>query len=287
MSTPSTFSLVAFDPANGDLGVAVASKFLAVGAVVPWARAGVGAVATQAFANTRYGPLGLSMLAEGLSPQQVGAALSAADDQAQERQFGIVDAQGRAFTFTGQGCSDWAGGRLGANYAAQGNILAGSAVVDALATTFENARGDLADRLLAALDAGQRAGGDRRGQESAALLVVRAGGGYGAFNDRFLDLRVDDHAAPIDELKRLLSLHRLYLNKSNPDELIAIDEPLARELQSIMARQGYAVEVNGQWDEPSHRALREFGGVENLEERLQEGPFVDQIVLRFLREKFG
>ncbi len=281
-----TFSLVAFDPTNDDLGIAVESKFLAVGSVVPWAITGVGAIATQSWANTRYGPLGLEMLRQGLTPEQVGAALVAGDENAAQRQFGIVDAQGRAFTYTGAGCFSWAGGHIGTNYAAQGNILAGAPVVDALAETFEAARGELADRLVAALAAGQAAGGDKRGQESAALLVVRAGGGYAGFNDRYIDLRVDDHPRPIEELKRLLELHRMYLEKSKPDDLLAIDEPLARELQQMMARRGYAVKVTGEWDEQSKKAFREFGGVENLEERLQEGPFVDRVVLKFLRQRF-
>ncbi len=285
--TPSTFSLVAYDPANGDLGIAVASKFLAVGSVVPWAQAGVGAVATQSWANTSYGPHGLEMLKQGMLPDAVGSALTVIDEQAAQRQFGIVDAQGRAFTFTGSECSDWAGGRIGKNYAAQGNILVGAAVVDALAETFERASGSLAERLLNALAAGQAAGGDARGQESAALLVVRANAGYGGFNDRYLDLRVDDHPTPIEELKRLLDLHFLYLDKSSPNDLIAIDESIARELQSIMAKRGYDVVVNGVWDDASQKTFRKFGGVENLEERLQEGPFIDTVVLKFLRERFA
>ena len=285
--TLSTFSLVAYDPANGDLGIAVASKFLAVGSVVPWAQAGVGAVATQSWANTSYGPHGLEMLKQGMLPDAVGNALTVMDEQAAQRQFGIVDAQGRAFTFTGSECSDWAGGRIGKNYAAQGNILVGAAVVDALAETFERGRGTLAERLLNALAAGQAAGGDARGQESAALLVVRANGGYGGFNDRYLDLRVDDHTTPIEELKRLLDLHFLYLDKSNANDLIAIDQTIARELQSIMAKRGYQVQVNGVWDDASQKAFRKFGGVENLEERLQEGPWIDTVVLKFLRERFA
>jgi uncharacterized Ntn-hydrolase superfamily protein len=287
MLHPSTFSIVAFDPANGDLGVAVASKFLSVGSVVPWAQAGVGAIATQAWANTRYAPLALEMLKQGLNAAEVGPALIAPDKESAQRQFGLVDAHGGAFSFTGEGCLVWAGGRSGPNYAAQGNILTGAGVVDALAETFEQARGELADRLLAALAAAQEAGGDRRGQESGSLLVVRDKGGYGGFNDRYLDLRVDDHPAPIDELARLLELHRLYFGKPDAEDLITIDEGIARELQTIMARQGYAVRVTGVWDEPSQKALRELGGVENLEERLQEGPFVDKVVLKFLRNKFG
>ncbi len=283
---PSTFSIVAFDPSNGDLGIAVESKFLSVGAVVPWAQAGVGAIATQAWANTQYGPSGLAMLKEGLTPDQVGAALIAGDEYAEQRQFGLVDAQGLAMTYTGAGCIAWAGGRTGPNFAAQGNILAGPQVVDALAETFQATRGDLAERLVTALAAGQAAGGDRRGQESAALLVVRAQGGYGGLNDRYIDLRVDDHPKPIEELKRLLELHRLYLGKTNAEDLLAIDEHLARELQQMMVHHGYSVQVTGVWDETSRSAFREFAGVENLEERLQDGPFIDRVVLKFLRERF-
>jgi uncharacterized Ntn-hydrolase superfamily protein len=285
--TPSTFSIVAYDPANGDLGVAVASKFLSVGAVVPWAEAGVGAVATQAWANTSYGPRGLDMMRAGNSSGMAGRMLIAEDTGAAQRQFGMVDATGRAFSHTGAECFAWAGGRTGENYAAQGNILAGPQVVDALAETFEQAQGELAERLLTALAAGQAAGGDKRGQESAALLVVRKNGGYAGYNDRYLDLRVDDHEVPIEELKRLFRLHHLYFDRPKAEDLIAIDEPVARELQSIMVRRGFVVEIDGIWDDSSQRAFREFGGVENLEERLQEGPFVDKEVLRFLRERFG
>lgn len=283
----STFSIAAYDPSNGDLGIAVESKFLGVGAVVPWAQAGVGAIATQSWANTRYGPLGLAMLREGLASDQVGAALVSGDENPAQRQFGIVDAHGRAYTYTGSGCFAWAGGRTGATFAAQGNILTGPEVLDELVGGFESARGDLAERLVSALEAAQAAGGDRRGQESAALLVVRAGSGYGGFNDRYIDLRVDDHPKPIEELKRLLDLHRLYLGKTDPEDLLALDDNLARELQQIMARRGYSVTVTGMWDEQSKKAFREFAGVENLEERLQEGPFIDRVVLKFLRERFG
>ena len=203
-----TFSIVAHDPESGEWGVAVQSKFIAVGSVVPWARAGVGAIATQAWANTSFGPRGLEMLAEGKSAQEVMDALVAADPGRERRQVGIVDARGGVATFTGSGCSDWAGGRVGKNYCVQGNILAGEAVVDAMATGFESASGDLGDRMLASLEAGQEAGGDRRGRQSAALYVVKRKGGYSGFNDRFRDLRVDDHATPIQELKRIYAVHK-------------------------------------------------------------------------------
>jgi uncharacterized Ntn-hydrolase superfamily protein len=306
----STFSIVAFDPKTKDLGVAVESKFLSVGAVVPWAQAGVGAIATQSWANTSYAPRGLRMLKRGMTPKQVGAALIARDKNAAQRQFGIVDAKGRAFSFTGRDCFDWAGGRtlspkevlvcrdpktgesvrgiIGKNFAAQGNILASAAVVDALADTFVKTRGALAERLVAALAAAQSAGGDRRGQESAALLVVRDKGGYGGFNDRYIDLRVDDHPQPIDELARLLDLHHLYLGKTDAKDILPIDANIARELQAMMQRRGYYDgAVSGAWDAGTQKAFREFAGVENLEDRLLEGARIDRVVLEFLREQFG
>ncbi len=288
MSHLSTFSIVAFDPKTKELGVAVESKFLAVGAVVPWAQAGIGAIATQSWANTSYGPRGLRMLKQGLTPKQVGAKLIATDPNAPQRQFGIVDAKGRAFTYTGKGCFDWAGGVIGKNFAAQGNILAGAAVVEALANTFQKTSGTLAERLVAALAAGQAAGGDRRGQESAALLIVREQGGYGGFNDRYIDLRVDDHPTPIDELKRLLDLHHLYLGKTNPADVLPIDANIARELQTMMQRLNYYEgAINGVWDEATQKAFREFAGVENVEDRLLEGAHIDRVVLDFLRKRFG
>lgn len=207
-----TFSIVAFDPRTGELGVAVQSKFFGVGSVVPWARAGVGAVATQSYANTRYGPEGLALLAAGKTPEEALATLTAADADAARRQAGVVDARGRAASFTGTNCLAWAGHFVGTNFCAQGNLLAGEAVVAAMARAFDRARargeGGLADWLVAALQAAQDAGGDRRGQQSAALLVVREGGGYGGFNDRFVDLRVEDHPQPIAELARLLAKHK-------------------------------------------------------------------------------
>ena len=201
-----TFSIVAWDSTTGDLGVAVQSKFFAVGSVVPWARAGVGAVASQAFGNTSFGPKGLDLLAAGRSPAEAMEALLADDTGRAQRQVGIVDANGRAASFTGEECMTWAGGKEGVHYAAQGNILAGPEVVAAMGHAFETTAGLLGDRLLAALDAGQAAGGDSRGMQSAALLVVRAQGGYGGFNDRWCDLRVDDAPNPFVELRRLYNL---------------------------------------------------------------------------------
>lgn len=203
-----TFSIVAYDPETKDLGVAVESKFFAVGSVVPWAKAGVGAIATQAFGNTTYGPKGLELLASGKTPAEVIEMLTSADEGKDRRQVGIVDAKGNAATYTGKSCNPWAGGKTGANYSAQGNILVGEKVVAAICEAFEKTKGELADRLLAALEAGQAAGGDSRGQQSAALIVVRERGGYAGFNDRYIDLRVDDNPEPIKELGRLLRIQQ-------------------------------------------------------------------------------
>jgi len=207
-----TFSIVGFDPLTGDLGVAVQSKFFAVGSVVPWAKAGVGAIATQSYANVQYGPEGLDRLAKGKSARETVETLTSADGNKQRRQLGIVDAKGNSASFTGSGCHPWAGHIEKPNFCAQGNILTGKEVVDAMASSFEQlqkqAKGGLCDWLANALMAGQNAGGDSRGRQSAALLVVRKKGGYGGGNDRFIDLRVDDHKTPIVELRRLLRLHK-------------------------------------------------------------------------------
>jgi uncharacterized Ntn-hydrolase superfamily protein len=203
-----TFSIVAYDPETQELGIAVQSKFIAVGAVVPWAKAGVGAVATQSFANTTYGPKGLELLEKGEKPDDVLAKLTEADPGREQRQAGVVNAKGQAATYTGKKCMKWAGGLTGENYAIQGNILAGEDVVKNMEKAFKEAKGDLGDRLIAALQAGQDAGGDIRGMQSAALLIVRDGWGYGGFNDRYRDVRVDDHPEPIKELKRVYEIHR-------------------------------------------------------------------------------
>jgi len=206
----STFSIVGYDPDNGDLGIAVQSKFIAVGAVVPWAEAGVGAIATQSWANTTYGPRGLELLKIGLSAKQTLDHLIKDDTGKNTRQLGIVDANGNAANYTGEECHDWAGAISGEHFTAQGNILAGEEVVKDMGASFEKSEGELADRLLNALIAGQEKGGDKRGQQSAALYVVRKNGGYSGFNDRYVDLRVDDHEMPIAELQRLLDIHKKF-----------------------------------------------------------------------------
>ncbi|MFH1312558.1 MAG: DUF1028 domain-containing protein [Candidatus Eisenbacteria bacterium] len=210
LSNVSTFSIVGFDPETGELGIAVASKFLAVGAVVPWASAGVGAVATQSYANTMYGPEGLALLASGLDPHEVLDQLTGADEGRERRQAGIVDAVGRSATFTGKECIAWAGGKAGKYYACQGNILVDETTVTAMAETFGATVGPLGLRLVKALKAGEEAGGDSRGKQSASLLVVKEAGGYLGLNDRYIDLRVDDHNEPVEELSRLLAIQLSY-----------------------------------------------------------------------------
>ncbi|HWE61651.1 MAG TPA: DUF1028 domain-containing protein [Chloroflexota bacterium] len=283
----STYSIVARDPENGDLGVAVQSKFLAVGAVVPWARAGVGAIATQARANTIYGPNGLHLLRHGVPAQQTINQLIAGDEDRAQRQVGIVDAHGNAATYTGSACQAWAGGRTGSEYAAQGNILVSQATVDALAETFEATTGTLAARLLAALAAGQAAGGDRRGMQSAAILVVRANGGYNGFNDRYIDLRVDDHPAPIEELRRLMVLHQLYLEPTAPGAAIPLTEALIREIQTMLAAAGeYHDAPTGIGDQATEDALQRYVGRENLEMREATLTSIDPRVLEYMRAHY-
>jgi uncharacterized Ntn-hydrolase superfamily protein len=282
-----TFSIVAYDPENGDLGVAVQSKFLSVGSVVPWASAEVGAVATQSMANTSYGPRGLEMMKKGIPAQEVVAKLTKEDKDKALRQVGVVDAQGNAAAFTGEECYAWAGHIIGKNHACQGNILVSEETVKAMAKAFEETPGTLADRLLAALTAGQAAGGDRRGQQSAALLVVRESGGYGGHNDRYVDLRVDDHPTPIDELARILRLHKLYFFETDPGKLIRIEGAVAKEIQEILQRTGhYEDPISGMYDEHTKNALRDFVNTENLEERWREDELLDGVILEFMRERF-
>ena len=274
-----TFSIVAADPSTGDVAVAVASKFLAVGAVVPWVRAGAGAVATQSFADVTLGLRGLGALSDGMAPSAALERLLADDSERESRQVGIVGAEGQAATFTGSDCMAWAGGRTGTGYAAQGNILAGPEVVDAMAAAFDASAGlPLADRVLTALTAGDHAGGDRRGRQSAALAVARPGGGYGGNHDRYIDLRVDDHTDPVGELARLLDLHHLYFDRPVPDELVAVDANLREELETILARYGRSGPAADFGDR-----LYGLVATENLEERWVSPEQIDPRVLGFLR----
>ena len=313
-----TYSIVALDPATGDLGVAVQSKFLAVGAVVPWAQAGVGAVATQSFANVTYGPGGLARLASGMAAAQVLERLVSADPLRSQRQVGIVDAHGGSATHTGGACFAWAGGLTGPGFAAQGNILARASVVDGLADTLLAGGRPFPELLIACLAAADAQGGDRRGRESASLLVVRANAGYGGGNDRWIDLRVDHHDDPIGQLGRLLDLQRLYLDRPTPGELARLDEDLATEIRALLSKVGaepggrfgnvYApmfpdqvaeaspeaserpmtgtpAALPSNWDTAWQGALEDWMGVENLEERTAAPGWIDPRVLAVLRSK--
>ncbi len=272
-----TYSIAACDLEAGQWGVATQSKFLGVGSVVPWAEPGVGAIATQAYANPRYGPDGLALLREGLSAQEVVERLTAADEGREHRQLGVVDGQGCGASYTGAECMDWAGGRTGEGYAAQGNILVSSATVEAIAETFERARGTLAERLLDCLDAAQAAGGDRRGQQSAALLVVERDGGYAGLSHEVVDLRVDEHERPLEELRRIYVMHQAIFGKTPAEEWLEVDEELALELRDRLTRLGYEGELG--------EAFIHWTGNENLEERVDGIARIDPVVLEELRRQ--
>ena len=273
-----TYSIAACDLEAGQWGVAVQSKFLAAGSLVPWAEPGAGAIATQAYANARYGPEGLALLREGLAADEVVDRLVSSDEGRDHRQLGVVDARGRGASFTGRECYEWAGGRTGACYAAQGNILVSQETVDALADTFEQTAGrPLAERLLECLAAAQAAGGDRRGQQAAGLLVVEKEGGYAGLSDVVVDLRVDDHPRPVEELHRIYGLHQAMFGKTPREEWVGVDEALAEELKGRLARLGYEGELDD--------ALFRWAGNENLEERLEGAAEIDPVVLAELRRQ--
>jgi len=277
-SPVATYSIVACDLEAGRWGVAVQSKFLAAGSLVPWAEPGVGAIATQAYANPRYGPQGLTLLREGLPAADVVERLTTADEGRAQRQVGVVDGQGQAASFTGEGCMAWAGGRTGPRYAVQGNILVSAGTVDALAETFEaRSELELPERLVACLAAAQAAGGDRRGQQAAGLLVVEREGGYAGLTDVVVDLRVDDHPTPVAELGRLLGLHAELFGKTPREQWLDVDETLGAELRERLTRLGYA----GDLDE----ALAAWAGTENYEERVHGAEQIDPVVLGALRRQ--
>ena len=267
-----TYSIAACDLEARQWGVAVQSKFLAVGSVVPWGEPDVGAIATQAYANPSYGPKGLALLREGLSASEVVERLTSEDEGRDQRQLGVVDAQGAGAAWTGPYCSDWAGHRTGACFAAQGNILVGEETVAALATTFEaNQKQPLAQRLIECLAAAQAAGGDRRGRQSAALLVVQREGGYAGLSDVLVDLRVDDHEQPVQELRRISKLHNRLFGQSPHEDWLPLEGDLRTEVDERLGRLGYD-------------SLDAWAGVENLEERVNGDDAIDPVVLDALRE---
>jgi uncharacterized Ntn-hydrolase superfamily protein len=271
-----TYSIAACNLEAGQWGVATQSKFLAVGSVVPWAEPQVGAIATQAYANPRYGSEGLALLREGLTAEQVVDRLTSADEGRDHRQLGVVDREGRSASFTGDECLEWAGDRTGPCYAAQGNILVSAETVDALAETFEGSSGALADRLLDCLDAAQAAGGDRRGQQSAAILVVQQDGGYAKLSDVVVELRVEDHERPLEELRRLYRLHQALFGETPREEWLTVDDSLADELRERLGKLGYEGELE--------EAFNRWAGNVNLEERVDGVEEIDPVVLEELRE---
>ncbi|MFH0988901.1 MAG: DUF1028 domain-containing protein [bacterium] len=299
-----TFSIAAIDLENGDVGVAVQSKFPNVRPVVPWAEAGVGAIATQSFVNVSYGPKGLTLLRNGATAEEALRILLANDTARDVRQVGIIDAKGNAASWTGTACFDWAGGRAGSTsggkgevivgkgFAAQGNILVGKETVEALAKTFESTKGSLADRLVAALVAGGRAGGDRRGEQSAALLVKRKGAGYDGTTDDLIDISIYDHATPLKELERLYKIHKLFYYRTDSKNLIPIDGSLCKELQEILSTKAYKGFVfydgpmNGDFDAKTKKALQDFMGWENYDVRIREDNQIDREVLSDIRRNF-
>ena len=277
-----TFSIVGCDLQEQTWGVAVASKFPAVGAVVPFAQANAGAVATQSFANTSFGPRGLELMAGGLSAQQTLDQLLVGDPDRDLRQVGLVDANGGSATFTGSGCFPWAGGVAGEGYAVQGNILAGAKVVPAMEKAFLKAKGNLPSRLYAALSAGDRAGGDKRGRQSAAIYVVKPKGGYGGYLDGWIDYRVDDHERPVQRLGELLEIHELYFGKSPEAERVLIKGKVLNQITDVLKRQGYLKRNTA-----FIYAFNEFIGNENFEERADPAAeWIDRPVLKYLLKKF-
>ncbi|MEH6986963.1 DUF1028 domain-containing protein [Cytobacillus firmus] len=278
-----TFSIVGYDPKEKEWGIAVQSKFLGVGAVVPFAKAGIGAGATQSYANTSYGPRALLLMEEGKTAEEALEIITKDDPEKELRQVGLLDSMGNAATFTGEGCYDWAGGMTGHHFAAQGNILVDEKTVEAMGQTFISTDGTLAERLLAALNAGQAAGGDSRGQQSAALLVVKEAGGYGGFNDRYIDLRVDDHPEPIADLIRIYHLQQLYFAPSKAERIRAIEGELKEELVRELTRLDYL--KIGQGDEQLLKAITAFIHTENFEAREQEAGKIDLDVLAYMKKK--
>ena len=286
-----TFSIAAIDRDTGQAGVAVASRFLAVGAVVPWARADAGAIVTQAMANMADGPRGLDLMAQGLSARETLDRLTHEDRELMHRQVALVDREGGSAAHTGELCTPWAGHQAGLGYTCQGNILEGPQVVEAMAVAFETSRGPLPERLLTTVRAGDSAGGDTRGRQSAALYVAKEGGGFGGHTDRFIDLRVDDSPDSLPELHRLLEVHRQTFGSGGRPTLVRLQGNVVREVQRALKRLGYyAGDLTPAYDADTEAALQRFCNVENLEERLaasrEKGPeWIDREIVNLLRSR--
>ncbi|MFX0019884.1 MAG: DUF1028 domain-containing protein [Promethearchaeota archaeon] len=279
-----TFSIVAYEPKKKEWGVAVQSKFVAVGAVVPFAKVNAGGIATQAYANTSYGPKGLSLLEKGLSAEETIKELIKDDEQREERQIGIVDSYGNTAAFTGKKCFDWAGHLIGKNFSCQGNILASEDVVKAMAEAFENTENDLVEKLFAALEAGQKKGGDRRGRESAAILIVKEKGAYDGGTDRYIDIRVDEHPRPIKELRKVFEIYDMcILLRDDPKDIIKLEGDVMKIVKERLKTDGfYMGEIDDLYDKKTKDALRDWLGTNNFEVKEREDEYMWGSVYRYI-----
>ncbi|MHA1685666.1 MAG: DUF1028 domain-containing protein [Candidatus Heimdallarchaeaceae archaeon] len=282
-----TFSIVAYDPKNKEWGVAVQSKFIAVGAIVPFARANVGAIATQAWANTSYGPKGLELLELDLPAEEVINILTKMDPNREHRQIGVVDKFGHSASFTGSKCFEWAGHIIGEHYTCQGNILASEDVVLAMSEAYNKANGDLVEKLFAALEAGQSAGGDKRGKQSAAILIVKEKGAYDGGTDRYIDVRVDDHPEPIKELRRVFELYNLsLLKRDDPDDKVKLEGEVAKAVQEVLKLDGfYDGEINGNYDSRTKEALSKWMSINNFEVKERDDDYMWGVVYRYITKR--
>jgi uncharacterized Ntn-hydrolase superfamily protein len=282
-----TFSIVAYDPKNKEWGIAVQSKFVAVGAIVPFAKANTGAIATQAFANTSYGPKGLALLDQGLSAEEVINELTKNDDQKEQRQVGIVDAQGEAASFTGKECFDWAGGKVGKHYCCQGNILVSQETVEAMAQAYDQTKGDLIEKLFAALEAGQVAGGDKRGKESAAILIVKEQGAYDGGTDRYIDIRVDEHPEPIKELRKVFAVYNLcLLKRDDPKDILKIEDEVLTTIITVLEKEGfYKGPQPKQYTPEIRKAFTRWLHTNNFEVKERKDDYIFGSVYRYIQEQ--
>ncbi|MEA2070565.1 MAG: DUF1028 domain-containing protein [Asgard group archaeon] len=281
-----TFSIVAYDPENKEWGVAVQSKFVAVGTVVPFAKANVGAIATQANANTSYGPKGLAMLKAGLSAAEVIEVLTTNDPQKEERQVGVVDRDGNAASFTGSNCFDWAGHFIGKNFCCQGNILVSEETITAMASAYKETAGDLVEKLFAALEAGRDAGGDKRGKESAAILIVKEEGAYDGGTDRYVDIRVDEHPHPIKELRKVFDVYNLcLLKRDDPDDILKLESNVLETVLRVLKRDGfYDGSINQSYNKKIKNTLSKWFHTNNFEVKERDDDYIVGSVYRFMKK---
>lgn len=282
-----TFSIVAYDSETEEWGIAVQSKFVAVGTIVPFAKAGIGAIATQAYANTSYGPKGLTLLEMGFSAEEVIKILITKDPDREQRQVGIVDAEGKAASFTGSDCFDWAGHVVGENYCCQGNILVSKATVQAMAKAYEQTSGDLVEKLFAALEAGQQAGGDKRGKESAAILIVKKKGAYDGGTDRYIDIRVDEHPEPIKELRKVFEVYNLcLLKRDDPKDIVKIEGEVLTNVYRILVKEGfYEGEKPNSYTSTIKEALSKWMHTNNFEVKERKDEYLFGSVYRYITKQ--